>query len=84
MPQILIALPVKLNIDKYWLYVQFAASYCGGCTIAPLTDYANNEVYQELVREDEYPVCADEKLYLDLRQSKSYTEKLENLETTSI
>ena len=84
MPQILIALPVKLNIDKYWLYVQFAACYCGGCTIAPLTDYTNNEVYQELVREDEYPVCADEKLYLDLRQSKSYTEKLENLETTSI
>ena len=37
--------------DKYWLYAQFAAFNCCGCTIAPLTDYANNEVYQELVRE---------------------------------
>ena len=30
--------------DKYLLYAKFAAFNSGGCTISPLTDYANNEV----------------------------------------
>ena len=64
--------------------MQFVSWNCDGCTIALLTDYANNEVYQELVRKDKYLVSFDEKLYLDLRRNKSYTDELENLQTISI
>lgn len=53
--------------DKYWLCVQFTVFNCGGCTIAPLKDHANNKIYQELVRVDKHLASCDEKLYLDLR-----------------
>ena len=49
---------IKYDVDDadnvYWLYVQFVAFSCNGCSIAPLTDYANNEVYQKLVRQEKY------------------------------
>ena len=64
--------------------MQFVSWNCDGCTIALLIDYANNEVYQELVRKDKHLVSFDEKLYLDLRRNKSYTDELENLQTISI
>lgn len=65
--------------DKYWLCVQFTVFNCGGCTIAPLKDHVNNKIYQELVRVDKHLASCDEKLYLDLRWSKSYTNELEKL-----
>ena len=34
------------------------------------TDYANNPIYQDMT---------NEKMYLDLRRSKGYTDELENL-----
>ena len=54
--------------DAYWLYVQFFAFVCNGCTIAPLTDYANNLTYQDLTKTDKY-FDSNEKMYLDLGRS---------------
>ena len=63
---------------RHWLYKQFVAFVCNGCTIAPLTDYANYPTYQDLTTADKY-FSSDEKMYLDLRRSKAYTNELECL-----
>ena len=36
------------------LYKQFVAWNCNGCSIAPLTDYIHNPIYQELPEETPY------------------------------
>lgn len=36
--------------DRFLLYRQFAAWYTSGCSVAPITDYANNDVYRKLSR----------------------------------
>ena len=54
---------------------------CNGCSAAPLTDYTNNPVYQELIDEEDY--CdeqSDERIYLDLTASSGYTNEAEKLE----
>ena len=63
------------------LYKQFVAWSCNGCSSAPLTDYINNPVYQELIDEDSYNgIRSDERIYLDLRASAGYTSQAEKLE----
>ena len=67
--------------EKHLLYKQFVAWSCNGCSTAPLTDYINNPVYQELIDEDKYfEAKNDERIYLDLRASSGYTKKAEKLE----
>ena len=62
------------------MYKQFVAWICNGCSTAPLTDYINNPVYQELIDEDKYfEAKNDERIYLDLRASSGYTKKAEKL-----
>ena len=51
------------DLQKFLLYKQLVAWYCNGCTIAVLTDYVNNPIFQEL--------------YVDLRDSLGYTDKIE-------
>ena len=54
---------------------------CGGSSVAPLSDYMNNPIFQELVSEDEYfNVKSDERMYLDLRASSGYVNEAEKLE----
>ena len=54
---------------------------CGGSSVAPLSDYRNNPVFQELPSEDEYfDVKGDEKIYLDLRATSGYVKEAEKLE----
>ena len=65
--------------EKHWLYAMFVAYWCNGCTVASLPEYANNEIYQELPKEQNYFTNTDEKLYIDMRRSKGYTDKLEKL-----
>ena len=65
--------------DKHWLYLMFVAYLCDGCTAAPLTEYANNEIFQELPKEQNYFTKTDEKLYIDIRRSKGYIDELEKL-----
>ena len=64
--------------DAIWLYAQFVAFVCRGCTNAPLTDYANTEIYQDLTKADKY-FSSDEKMYIDLMRSKGCTKELESL-----
>ena len=65
--------------DKHWLYAMFVTYSCDGCSTAPVTEYANNEIYQELLKERNYFTNTDEKLYIDMRRSKGYTDELEKL-----
>ena len=47
----------KYSIDnlnqKHLLYKHFMASSCDASSVAPLTDYKNNPIYQELIDEDD-------------------------------
>ena len=48
----------KYDIDnltqKHLLYKQFVAWNCNGSSVAPLTEYMNNPIFQELPDEDTY------------------------------
>ena len=57
----------------------FVAYSCDGCTAAPLTEYVNKEIFQELPKEWNYFTNTDERLYIDMRRSKGYTDELEKL-----
>ena len=58
--------------DKHWLYQMFVAYYWEGCSAAPLTQYKNNEIKQELTKEKDYSGDnSDERLFVDMRRSKS-------------
>ena len=67
--------------QKHLLYKQFVAWSCIDSSVAPLTDYTNNKIYQELIEEDDYfNVRSDERLYFDLRASSGYVKEAEKLE----
>ena len=80
----------KLNYDikdateKYMLYKQFITQNCNGCSVAPLTDYANNPIYQELPTKNEYFSTSNESIYLDLRDSMVHTGELKNQNVTTV
>ena len=70
----------KNQDEKTQLYKMFIAYNCNGRTTAPLTQYKNNEIYKEITPEDEYRDNAkDDRIYLDMRRSHGYTDKLEKL-----
>ena len=63
------------------LYKQFTTWSCNGSSIAPLTDYINNPIYQELIGKEDYnEVKSDDRIYLDLRASSGYMNKAKKLE----
>ena len=62
---------------KYNLYKQFVTWACKSCYVAPLTDYANNNIFQELPTEEDYFTNSDKRLYLDFRKNNGYTNELE-------
>ena len=67
------------------LYKQFVTWTCNGCSTAPLTDYTNNPVYQELIDEDECDSDKNhERGYLDLRVSSGYTKETEKSERNDL
>ena len=54
---------------------------CNGSSVAPLTEYMNNPIFQELPGEDKYfSVTNDDRIYLDLRASSGYVKEAEKLE----
>ena len=70
----------KYSIDnltqKHLLYKQFVAWSCSGSRVAPLTDYINNPIYQELTNEEDYNEAKNgERVSLDLRASSGYTNE---------
>ena len=75
----------KYDIDnltqQHLMYEQFVVWSCSSSSIAPLTDYMNNKIYQDLIKEDDYfDVWSDERLYLDLRASSGYVKEAKKLE----
>ena len=75
----------KYDVDnltqRHLLYKQFVAWNCNGSSVAPLTDYMNNPIFQELPDEDMYfDVKNDDQVYLDLMASSGYVKKAEKLE----
>ena len=68
--------------QKHLLYKQFVARSCNGSSIALLTDYINNPMYQELIDEEDYnEVKNDGRIYLDLTASSRYPNKAEKLQS---
>ena len=66
--------------DKNILYKMLVAKVCDGCSTAPLTQYKNNEIYQEITEEDKFTDNdTDDRIYIDMRRSKGYTNELEKL-----
>ena len=57
-----------------------AAFTCGGCSSAPLTQYINNPIYQELTEEDKFTnAIRDDRIYVNMRRSKGYIDELEKI-----
>ena len=49
---------------------------CKGCSSAPLTQYKNNEIYQEMTPEGEFTTNErDDRTLIDMRRSKGYTDE---------
>ena len=66
------------DLQKLLLWKQYLAWHTNGCSTAPVTDFMNNPVAQELKKENEYfSDDFDERLYIDLRPSHGYTDELE-------
>ena len=68
--------------DKYLMYKNFVGWATGqGCTVGPLTQYANNEIYKELIKYENYysKTKSDEKLYVDLRRGRGYSNESERI-----
>ena len=55
---------VSSNTQKHLLFKHFIAWSCNGCNVAPLTDYINNPIYQELPTEKDYFDSSDETEYI--------------------
>ena len=72
----------KYDIDNLTQrHLQFVAWNCNGSSVAPLTVYINNPIFQELPDEDVYvSVKKGERVYLDLRASSGYVKEAEKLE----
>ena len=58
----------------------FIAYSCDGCSSAPLTQYKNNPIYQEITEEDKFTENErDDRIQIDMRRSKCYTDELEKI-----
>ena len=66
--------------EKYEMYKMFVAYNCNGATFAPLTEYKNNPVYQDMTSEFEYRGNdKDDRIYIDMRRSKGNYDELEKI-----
>ena len=71
---------IEKGDNKNILYKMLVAKACDGCSTAPLTQYKNNEIYQEIKEEDKFTSNeTDDRIYIDMRRSKGYTEELGKL-----
>ena len=75
----------KYDVDnltqRHLLWKQFVAWNCNGSSVAPIVDYINNPVFQELPDKDKcFSQTSDERMYLDLRATCGYVKEAENLE----
>ena len=66
--------------DKHTLYKMLAAHECKGYSSASLSQFVNNPIYQDMTREEDWSKSfKDDRLFIDLRRSKGYTDELEKI-----
>ena len=67
--------------DKPWLHEMFVAYFCcKGSSMTPITKYMNNKIKQDMLKAKKiFADESDEKMFIDIRRSKGYTEELEEL-----
>ena len=66
--------------EKYLMYKMYVAYVCNGATYAPLTEYKNNPVYQDMTDEYSYrSATKDDRIYIDMRRSKRNYDELEKI-----
>ena len=65
--------------DQYTLYHAFTAWVTGSSSIVPQSDYVYNETVQQLPKIEKYFSDADERVYIDIRQNKGFTNELERV-----
>ena len=76
----ILSFDIEKDDHKNVLYKMLVAKACNGCSTAPLPQYKNNEIYQEITEEDKLADNdTDDRIYIDMRRSKGYTDKLEKL-----
>ena len=60
------------------------AKACYGCSTVPLTQYKNNEIYEEITEEDKFTDNeTDDRIYVDMRRSNVFNDELEKLNRDS-
>ena len=70
----------KNHDKKTMLYKMFVAYNCNGWSTAPLTQYKNNPIYQDITAEEESrDNNRDDRIYIDMRGIQGYTDELEKL-----
>ena len=66
--------------EKFLLYKMLVAFACNCCSSAPLSQYKNNPIYQEITEEDEFGgTNKDDRIYIDIQRSKGYTDESEKI-----
>ena len=66
--------------DKHLSCKMFVAHSCNGCSSDPLTQYKNNDIYREIIKEEKYfEDKSVEWIYIDMRRSKRHTDELEKI-----
>ena len=62
---------VNKNDELDILYKMFLAFQCNGCCTTPLSQYKNNEIFQEITTEENHTTAnTGDKIFIDLRRSK--------------
>ena len=71
---------VNKNDELDILYKMFLVFQCNGCSTAPLSQYKNNEIYQEITTKENYTTAnTDDRILIDLWWSKGYNDELEKI-----
>ena len=71
--------------QQHLLYKQFLAWSCNGSSVAPVSDYVDNPIFQELPDQETYfSAKSNERNYLDLRVSSEYVKKQKNLKEITL
>ena len=66
--------------NKNVLCKTLVAKACESCSTAPLTQYKNNKIYQEITEEDVFTTNdTDDRIWIYMRRSKGYTDELEKI-----
>ena len=58
------------------LYKMFLTYHCKGCSTAPLTQYKNNQIYQDIMPEEYRGNSRDDRICIDMRRSQGYTDEV--------